>query len=423
MLFLNQMTNASIRKLLFLGSILTTAIIFMQGYWTWRNWQLKDLEFEQQVNISLRNVATKLAAFNQSELPKQNLIQQISSNYYAVNINDEIDANILEDFLIRAFEAQSLNTDFVYSVYDCTSDEMVYGNHCDIGEKNKVSNDETVLPKFKDLEYYFVVTFPSKESVILRSLGQSLLFSAITLLALVFFIYSTFIILRQKRLSEMQKDFINNMTHEFKTPISSMKIAADVLGNSPSIQANDRLHKYVDIIKKQNIRLNTQVEKVLDIARIEKDALKLNIERINLTEIVAEVVESFRLKVAANQGEIELLKPNIDIEIEADRLHITNVIYNMLDNATKYYKEKPQIQVKLNSLPASLSIKDYGVGIPEVHLKNLFNKFFRVPTGNVHNVKGFGLGLYYVKNICDAHKWKIDVKSVDKEGTTFKIKF
>jgi len=395
----------------------------MQGYWTWKNWQLKDLEFNQQVHIALRKVATKLAAYNQGELPKQNLIQRISSNYYAVNINDEIDANILEDFLIRSFETQSLNTDFEYAVYDCTSDEMVYGNYCDIGESNNVTSDEAVLPKFKNLEYYFVVTFPSKASVILRSLSQSLLFAGITFLALGFFIYSAFIILRQKRLSEMQKDFINNMTHEFKTPISSMKIAADVLGGSPSIQENERLQKYVDIIKNQNVRLNAQVEKVLDIARIEKDALKLNIETVNLTEIVSEIVDSFRMKIAPLDGEIALSNSNIDIEIEADRLHLSNVIYNMLDNAIKYYKDKPSIQVTLSDSPSSISIKDHGVGIPEIHQKNLFNKFFRVPTGNVHNVKGFGLGLYYVKNIVDAHRWKIEVESIEEKGTTFNIKF
>lgn len=292
------MTNSSIRKLLILGALLISAIIFMQGYWSWKNWQLKDIAFNQQVHIALRKVATKLAAYNQSKLPKQNLIQRLSSNYYAVNINDEIDANILEDFLIRSFEEQSLNTDFEYAVYDCTNDEMVYGNYCDIGERNKVTTDEAVLPKFKNLEYYFVVTFPSKESVILRSMGQSILFSVITLLALGFFIYSTFIILRQKRLSEMQKDFINNMTHEFKTPISSMRIAADVLAGSPSIQQDQRLNKYVDIIKNQNIRLNSQVEKVLDIARIEKDALKLKLEKTNVSDIAVEIVESFKMKIA-----------------------------------------------------------------------------------------------------------------------------
>ncbi len=418
------MPNRSIRTLLILGALLVGSIIVIQGYWTIKNWDLKDDEFSQQVHIALRKVAEKLAAFNNSNLPKQNLVQRRSSNYYAVNVNSEIDANVLEDFLIRAFEAQSLNTDFEYAVYDCSSDEMVYGNYCDIGEEDIPDQIDRILPKFQGLEYYFVVTFPTKTSFLLQSIWQSILFSIITFLALGFFIYAAFIILKQKRLSEMQKDFINNMTHEFKTPISSMKIAADVLSGDQNIINDPRLSRYVDIIKNQNVRLNKQVEKVLDIARIEKDALKLNKEEINLSDLVEEIVEGFKLKVAEKNGSIEFKKPAAEIVIIADRLHLGNVIYNILDNAVKYFRDKPKIIVSLTLKDHPiLTCSDNGIGIPEEYIHNLFNKFYRVPTGNVHNVKGFGLGLYYVKNICDAHNWKVDVDSKPNEGTNFKISF
>lgn len=418
------MSNSSIRKLLILGALIVAGIIAMQAYWAVQNWKLKDLEFNQQVHISLRNVAKKLADYNNSKLPKQNLIQKRSSNYYAVNINDEIDANILEDFLVREFESQSLNTDFEYAVYDCSSDDMVYGNYCDIGEREPTNINEGVLPKFQGLEYYFVVKFPSKTSYIVRSIWQSILFSAVTFLALGFFIYATVIILRQKRLSEMQKEFINNMTHEFKTPISSMKIAADVLANDRRINQDERLNKYVEIIKKQNIRLNKQVEKVLDIARIEKDALKLNFEPIELGQLLEEIIEGFKIKATELGGKLTYIGPNQELTISADRLHLSNVIYNILDNATKYYNNQLKIEIVLeNNGSPSIEIKDHGIGIKEEHIKNLFNKFYRVPTGNVHNVKGFGLGLYYVKNICDAHQWDIQVSSKEGLFTTFKINF
>jgi two-component system phosphate regulon sensor histidine kinase PhoR len=129
------------------------------------------------------------------------------------------------------------------------------------------------------------------------------------------------------------------------------------------------------------------------------------------------------MKIAPMNGEIELINASAEITIEADKLHLSNVVYNMLDNAIKYYKESPKIEVELVENPASIMIRDHGIGIPEIHLNNLFNKFFRVPTGNIHNVKGFGLGLYYVKNICDAHRWKIEVLSEEEKGTTFTIKF
>ena len=418
------MRNNAIRTLLIIGAFLVGGIIVIQSYWSLKNWQLKDLEFHQEVHIALRNVANKLAAYNNSKLPKQNLIQRRSSNYYAVNVNDEIDANILEDFLIREFESQSLNTDFEYAVYDCSSDEMVYGNYCDIGERSKPEIDEGVLPKFQGLEYYFVVTFPSKTSFILRSLWQSLFFTVFTFLALGFFIYMTFLVLKQKRLSEMQKDFINNMTHEFKTPISSMKIAADVLSQDSNILKDKRLSKYVNIIKSQNIRLNKQVEKVLDIARIEKDALKLNKESVNLAELIAEIIAGFEVKAQELNGKINFSNKSEQIIIEADKLHLGNVIYNILDNAIKYYREEPIINIELrNNENPQLSFSDNGIGIHQENMSNLFNKFYRVPTGNVHNVKGFGLGLYYVKNICDAHNWKIELSSIENEGTTFTINF
>ncbi len=418
------MSNSSIRKLLILGALLVSGIIIIQAYWSVRNWQLKDIEFNQQVHIALRKVANKLSDYNQSKLPKQNLIQRRSSNLYAVNVNDAIDANILEDFLIREFESQSLNTDFEYAVYDCTNDDMVYGNYCDIGERNTPETKKETLPKFKDLEYYFVVRFPSKTGFLLRSIWQSIFFSIITFFTLCFFIYSSFIILKQKRLSEMQKDFINNMTHEFKTPISSMKIAADFLATSAHVKSDERLSKYVEIIRNQNIRLDKQVEKVLDIVRIEKDALKLELENVNLTEIIKEIAESFRIKIIDFEGKIELFLPDEDVFIQADRLHLSNVLYNILDNAIKYYKNVPLLKITLvKGVKTSILIEDNGIGILEDHLDNLFDKFYRVPTGNVHNVKGFGLGLFYVMKICDAHKWKIQVSSKINEGTTFTIKF
>lgn len=418
------MSNRNIRTLLIFGALLVVGIITIQAYSTFSNWQLKDIEFNQDVHIALRKVAEKIANYNKSKLPKQNLIQRRASNYYAVNINDDIDANILEDFLIREFEAQSLNTDFEYAVYDCSSDNMVYGNYCDIGENDRPEVIAGNLPKFSGLDYYFVVKFPSRKAFIVRSIWQSILFSGITILALGFFIYASIIILKQKKLSEMQKDFINNMTHEFKTPISSMKIAADVLSNDTRVKEDPRLSNYVEIIRNQNVRLNEQVEKVLDIARIEKDALKLKPEDINLSAYLEEIVNSFIPKLGELNGILQLNLPEKDVFLNADKLHLGNVLYNLIDNATKYVRENPKIEVNLTEKKCPiLEVKDNGIGIEEQYLSNLFDKFYRVPTGNLHNVKGFGLGLYYVKKICDAHQWRINVSSVKDEGTTFIIKF
>jgi len=246
------MPNYLISRLLILGAFAISGIIFIQSYWMIQTWNLKDQEFYESVNIALRNVAESVAQLNETELPKQNLITRRSSNYFAVNINSSVDANILEDFLIQEFENISLNTDFEYAVYDCHTDDLVYGNYCKLSDNDKFVTSEDALPKFKELLYYFVVRFPSRRGYLLSNMWMSISFSLVALLAIIFFLYAIGVILRQKRLTELQKDFINNMTHEFKTPISSIRIAADAFLNDEYIANNPRLFQYTNIIKSQN---------------------------------------------------------------------------------------------------------------------------------------------------------------------------
>lgn len=419
------MSNKLIRRLAILGALSITGIIAIQGLWLKRAYTLEDSEFHQTATIVLYDVATKLAAFNNSELPKQNLIQRQSSNIYAVNVNDAIDANILEDYLIRGFEEKGLNTDFEYAVYDCFSKELVYGNYCKLSDLEQTKASTEVLPTFDDLIYYFVVRFPSRVGFLLSSMWQNIVLGIATVLALTFFIYAMWVILQQKKLSELQKDFINNMTHEFKTPISSIKIAADVISKSEPIKADKRLSRYAEVLIEQNNRLNNQVEKVLSLAQLEEDHFKLNPVSIDLNDLLGQIVDAETMRIReSGRGEIVYEKWNAPVIIRADKLHLSNVIYNLLDNAVKYCQNIPLVKVVLRVTDSKAEIKvlDNGIGIANESIDKLFLKFFRVPTGNVHNVKGFGLGLYYTKNICDAHGWDIRVSSVIDKGSTFTIK-
>jgi two-component system phosphate regulon sensor histidine kinase PhoR len=387
-----------------------------------KTWDLKDQEFDQTVHIILRQVAEQISAFNNTELPKQNLIQRRSSNIYAVNINSAIDANVLEDYLIRNFEQYALKTDFEYAVFDCYSDNMVYGNYCQLQDTNSEYKRSENLPKFSDLVYYFVVKFPSRESYLLNNMLTSVIFSLIAAMAVLFFLYTMYVIIRQKKLSELQKDFINNMTHEFKTPISSIKIAAEVLAQGEGVKNNDRLTRYTEIIKQQNQRLNDQVEKVLNIAKIETDSFSLNKTSFNPSDIITEIIKNEAVKL--QDGEIIYFPLERDFNIVGDKLHFTNVVSNVIDNAIKYSKESgPELKVKvLESEKAHiLKFTDKGIGISKENLKRIFEKFYRVSTGNIHNVKGFGLGLFYVKNICKAHGWDILIDSELDKGTTVEI--
>jgi two-component system phosphate regulon sensor histidine kinase PhoR len=372
----------------------------------------------------LRNVANEFGKLN--TLPQYDLIDRVSNNYYVVNVNQNINANNLEYFLRRELETVGLHECFQYAIHNCASNKMVSGNMIcaattvDIAPV-QVATEE--LPTSDKYIYYFGVRFPNRGDDILESMIPTLIFSGILILTLIFFSYSIFVILRQKRLSEMQKDFINNMTHEFKTPISTIKISANVFLKDPIIAQNDRLQRYATIISEQNQRLNNQVEKVLQLAKIEGDQFKLNKESLNLNELVNSCLQGIRVKVEEEGGQLTSQLAASPTTIVADRLHLSNVLHNLLDNAIKYTTSTPHIRVSTTTTAShtTLSIQDNGIGIAKEHQDKIFQKFFRVPTGNRHDVKGFGLGLFYVNNICRAHGWELEVESTLGAGTTVSI--
>jgi two-component system phosphate regulon sensor histidine kinase PhoR len=416
------MPNYLIRRLILLGGMSIIGVLFIQSYWLLKTWDIKDKEFDQSVNIVLRKVAQRLASYNTTILPKTNLIQRRSSNYYAVNVNSSIDPPILEEYLFQEMNNQSLNTDFEYAIYDCFNDALVYGNYSSFVYKQTTPTKWNKQYKFDDLVYYFVIRFPKRENFLLANLNITLVFTVFSVLAILFFLYSIWVILKQKRLSELQRDFINNMTHEFKTPIASIKIAADVIANDQKTKEDTRLSRYAQIIREQNTRLNDQVEKVLNIARMEKDSIDLKKEWIDLNETLDKIIRAENVKV--QHGNMNFHPHTEKIYIETDSLHFVNVICNILDNAVKYsMQDHPEIQVttSIEKQHVKIAIQDNGIGISEEDQKKLFDKFFRVSTGDKHDVKGFGLGLFYVKNICRAHGWWISVQSALGKGTTFTI--
>ncbi len=417
------MQSSVIKRVILLGALAISAIIILQAYWGISYYKMKEQDFQRSVHIALLKVAKDIAKFNDSVLPTTNLIKKISSNYYVVNANSVINAGELEYYLQREFHDASLNIDFEYAIYDCDTNEMVYGNLCKYEDK-PISDDRLGnLPKYNEFIYYFGVKFPSRQGYLLSQMQSIFILACVLFLTTMFFIYSIYVILSQRRLSEMQKDFINNMTHEFKTPISTIKISSDVFLKDPKINQDSRLLKYAGIIKDQNQRLNNQVEKVLQIAKLEEGNFELKKEEINLHELLKGIIKNVELKIIQNKGKIGIDLKATNAIIHADKLHLSNIIYNLLDNAIKYCKDIPLIQVQTEQIGNEivLSIQDNGIGIAKEYQNKVFNKFFRVPTGNIHNVKGFGLGLFYIKTICQAHGWKIKLESEAEVGTEILI--
>ena len=416
------MRQKQIRFVVLLGAFAIVGIISIQIYFLQNAWNIKEKQFVQSVLIGLRNVADQMSKYNQTALPHANPVRQLSSNYFVVDINSVIDANILEFYLKAEFDKLNLRTDFEYAIYNCQTDKMEYGNYLTKMGTAKPNILTANLPKYDQYTYYFGVNFPLMRNTITGDMTIWFFFIGLLLVAIIFFVYAIFVILHQKRLSEMQKDFINNMTHEFKTPISSINISADVIMNPDIIHDPARLFTYGSVIKQENNRLNLQVDKVLQIARIESRSFHLNKVTVDLNALILKVAEN--CKANSNRQ----LVVNTDLSdsvgsIEADALHLTNILHNLLDNASKYADKEPVITIETERKDKSavIRISDNGPGIHPEHQHRVFQKFFRIPTGNLHNVKGFGLGLYYVKTICIAHQWKIELISEPGKGATFVI--
>ena len=419
------MKNRTIRNIAILGSFAIVGVISVQVYWISQALNLQQKQFQESVFISLKRVAERISDYNKMDFPVKNPVKQISSDYYIVNVREAIDANILKLYLNKEFHKSNIQTDYEFAIYDCSSDKMVYGEYVSFNKKQRI-NKLGKLPKYDEFIYYFGINFPNQTSYLIAGNTLWIVFSFLLLITVSFFVYALNIILRQKRLSELQKDFINNMTHEFKTPISTINIASDVLLRDEIIKNDNDLRNYAQIIKEQNERLNWQVEKVLQITEIEQGRMKLKSEKIYLNQSIRSVVSSVKLNLETKGGNIST---NLDAKndlIECDKLHLTNVLYNIIDNAIKYSNKNPEIIIETMEMEGFLylNISDNGIGIAEEHIQNVKNKFFRVPTGKVHNVKGFGLGLYYVSQVCKAHNWRWEVKSEKGKGTSiiFKIK-
>jgi two-component system phosphate regulon sensor histidine kinase PhoR len=422
------MTNRTIRQVVILGAIAIVALVSVQTYWIVRMWDLQEQDFDRRVRQALLETARDLARIGPFVLEDANLIQQVQSNYYIVNINNQFDEASLEFYLQKSFENQGLQEDFQYGIFDCSSNQMVSGRL--VKYRKKAEGEGSVqldapLPAHhdSDLIYYFGVRFPNKEVNILSSMRLVIAFTLLVFMAVLFFIYTIYIILQQKQLSELQRDFINNMTHEFKTPIATINISTDVFLQSPLIRNDPRLSRYATIIKEQIMRLNVQVEKVLQLAKLEREHLELNLEEVDVSELIKGLQPSLELKTEEKKGVLHLNLQTDHAWVRADRLHLTNVLHNLVDNGVKYSKSPPNIEVSLSLVNShvELAVKDQGIGIAPEHQKHIFKKFYRVPTGNVHNVKGFGLGLYYVHTICREHRWKLHLDSEPGRGTTVSI--
>ncbi|PWN60145.1 sensor histidine kinase [Chryseobacterium oncorhynchi] len=402
-----------------LGFIAIIGILIAQLMWTRQAYNLEDKKFDQKVNIALMEVAEKLSGGKNSFT--ENPVQNIANDYYVVNINNEFHPVVLEYYLKTEFTRFQINTDYVYALYNCHSDKMIYGKYMTTHQESP-SNKVINFPKHKNLIYYFSIRFPDKTTYLISSLRFWYLLTFALIIILLVYVYSIYTIIQQKKFSELQRDFINNMTHEFKTPLSSILLASEALNKQEAVKENTKLQTYTSIIIDQSYKLNSHIEKILNLAKNDASGMSLKPQKIILLPFIQEIADAMLQKDKDLSIQIEI---DNSTSIMADEFHFTNIIYNILDNSIKYCETKPAIVISSykDSKGLYLKFKDNGIGIPAKNIPDIFEKFYRVNTKRSEEVNGFGLGLFYVKKVVQQHNWKISVDNNADTGITTTLFF
>ncbi|AIG30185.1 histidine kinase [Flavobacterium psychrophilum] len=414
------MKTNKLNTIIVLGLIATIGILMAQLLWTKQAFTLEEKKFSQKAHIALLEVVKHLYEGTNHDLPAENPIKKIANDYYVVNIDNDFEAEILEYYLNSEFKKANLNTDFEYAMYNCQSDEMVYGNY--VSATNKTAKKASVyFPKHKNLIYYFAIRFPTETSYLFNSLRFWFLLSIALIIVLLVYVYSIYTIIQQKKYSELQRDFINNMTHEFKTPLSSILIASNYLKQQESIKTDEKLEKYAQIIINQSNKLNNHIEKILNIAKWDNIPMALEKQKLEIITIINQVIENIKLKYET--VDIKIKSQSDTIFINADEFHFSNLVYNILENAIKYADQKPEIIIHIFATKTHLLLQfiDNGTGISEKNIPFVFDKFYRITSQKTTEVNGFGLGLYYVKKVCILHQWKVFIKNNTKKGVTVSV--
>lgn len=354
------------------------------------------------------------------------LFEDLFSNRYSLNLSGGHSIQTLDSLLSSELQNQGIKTPYEFGLYNPVFHSMVNEKSGHYSQEllrspfafNLFPNDIFLNPE------YLLLYFPDQQQYILSQMNAMMMTSGILILVIISsFTFTILTVIRQKKLSVMKNDFINNMTHELKTPISTISLACQALSDKDIHKSEDLYQSYINVINEENKRLSVMTEKVLQTAVIEKGKIRLNKTGLDVHDLIQDAISKIGLQVKAKHGEITTRLEAEYSFVEADRIHFTNVIFNLLDNANKYSPTSPQIEVATqnNSNGLLIHVKDKGIGISRANQNKIFENLYRVSTGNIHDVKGFGLGLSYVKAIVEQHGGYVSLESELKKGSRFSI--
>lgn len=417
------MKGKTLKYIVILASVSITGIFLIQFTFIKSSYTFSEKQFRESATVALKEVAWQilLAGGNASSFDSITPIEIVSNDYYLVNVDAAIDKDLLQTHLIEQLRKHEIYADFEFAIYDPETEQMEPGTLITINQDESTSGFN--FPVNEKYTNYFGIHFPNRSSYFSSHLSIWYFLTGLLIVVVLFFGYTLAVIIRQRQLSEVQKNFINNLTHELKTPISSIALSAGVINDKEILKSPERLFQYARIIQEQNKRLSKNVEKVLNLATLEKNRIHLNLTDVNIMDILKKTIEQFSQTDTGQNAEIRFQMDKDPGTIRADKFHFSNLILNIIENAVKYCEKDPLIKIELSKKNGvyELDFIDNGIGISKDQRKKIFRKFYRIPTGNVHNVKGFGLGLDYVQKITNAHRWRIKVKENPEGGSIFTL--
>lgn len=409
--------------------VMTISLIGLMGiqiYWIKNASAVKEASFQRTVTEVLAKVVNKIEKLEKRKASVANPYEGMLNFNRHLLYERFITEPQLDSLILLELNIRGIDTRFEFGIYNPERDLFLLEK--DPGLRKSLIEKGSAARLFVSDIYtspeYLLLYFPHEKQFLLTELWGMLLISIILIIVIVYsFTYTITTIFHQKKLSEMKNDFINNMTHEFKTPISTISLACEALSDRDIVRSPEFTENYINIILEENKRLATMAEKILQTAVIEKGQLKMKRERIDLHEVITDVIKNIRIQVEIKDGVIRKQCKAANPVLIGDKVHLTNLVYNLLDNANKYSPRKPVITVRTENISngIQLTIEDHGIGISKEEQKKIFDKLYRVPTGNIQDVRGFGLGLSYVKAIVEEHHGRISLESEINKGTTFKV--
>lgn len=387
-------------------------LMVVQLYWFNRAFDVAEKQFDHRVQIALKKVADSLS--------DQSQIRKLSSNFFFVATESALDSREVERLLDKEFDMRRLEVDYELGVYNAEDDTLVYGNYIDASGKRWFDAHFSAKDDQLGGDRNFAVYFPTKKSFLVGQLGIWIFSTLILLLMMMFFAFAIASLLRERKYAELKTDFINNMTHEFKTPVTNINIAAEIL--KKKLAGSQESGVYLDILLKENEKLRQKIDTVLLGASSEHET-RFSLVQVDLHQLIRECAESFQLKIEERKGSILLDFNSRSPLVMGDRELLMHAIANVIDNAEKYSPGNPDIIVRTRDHDKAIEIEvvDNGIGIPAGLSARVFEKFFRIKNGDIHNVKGFGLGLNFVKNVVRSHRGHITLNSEVNAGTEVKI--